>query len=140
MGIVIPNDFSDRLKRGKNVPVLTIIDGSNMLFSNSASSICPSAGRRSRPLCCWPDSPSPWQESSTRPASFPHNQVQTIQATMLIAVPSFLLSGFTWPFEAIPKLLSWLGHCLPLTYFVGGVHESFVKGHGWDIILRTAPS
>src|SRR5690606_8041877 len=65
---------------------------------------------------------------------FSPNQVQAIQATMLIAVPSFLLSGFTWPFEAMPKLLYWLGHCLPLTYFVGGVRDIFVKGHGWEMI------
>jgi ABC-2 type transport system permease protein len=69
-------------------------------------------------------------------SQFSPNQLQATQTTMLVAVPSFLLSGFTWPFDAMPQALSILGHLLPLTYFLDGVREVFVKGHGMDFIWR----
>ncbi|WP_458414444.1 ABC transporter permease [Schinkia sp. CFF1] len=67
---------------------------------------------------------------------FSANQVGATQITMLIAVPSFLLSGFTWPFEAMPTFLNIVGHLLPLTYFLDGVRYVFVKGVGFDLIWR----
>ncbi|HHW36495.1 MAG TPA: ABC transporter permease [Bacillales bacterium] len=67
---------------------------------------------------------------------FSANQVGATQITMLIAVPSFLLSGFTWPFEAMPKLISVIGHLLPLTYFVDGVRNIFIKGVGFELIWK----
>jgi ABC-2 type transport system permease protein len=69
-------------------------------------------------------------------SQFSPNQLQATQTTMLVAVPSFLLSGFTWPFDAMPQSLSFLGHLLPLTYFLDGVREVFIKGHGLDFIWR----
>lgn len=67
---------------------------------------------------------------------FSANQVGATQITMLIAVPSFLLSGFTWPFEAMPKLLSIVGHLLPLTYFLEGVRNIFIKGASFELIWK----
>lgn len=67
---------------------------------------------------------------------FSANQVGATQITMLIAVPSFLLSGFTWPFEAMPKFLSIVGHLLPLTYFLDGVRNIFIKGVGFELIWK----
>lgn len=67
---------------------------------------------------------------------FSANQVGATQITMLIAVPSFLLSGFTWPFEAMPKFLSIVGHLLPLTYFLEGVRNIFIKGAGFELIWK----
>ncbi|MCF6095052.1 ABC transporter permease [Microaerobacter geothermalis] len=63
------------------------------------------------------------------------NQLQATQITMLIAVPSFLLSGFTWPFGAMPSILVKLGHLLPLTYFLDGIRELTVKGNGVESLL-----
>lgn len=65
---------------------------------------------------------------------FAKSQLQATQVTMLIAVPSFLLSGFTWPFQAMPEWVAALGHALPLTYFLHGVREIAIKGNGWDQI------
>lgn len=67
---------------------------------------------------------------------FSANQVGATQMTMLIAVPSFLLSGFTWPFEAMPKLLSFVGHLLPLTYFLEGIRNVLIKGVPVEFILK----
>lgn len=65
---------------------------------------------------------------------FSSNQLGATQTAMLIAVPSFMLSGFTWPFEAMPKVLQVLGHMLPLTYFLDGVRNVFVKGNDFSVI------
>ncbi|MFB7815997.1 ABC transporter permease [Paenibacillus chitinolyticus] len=67
---------------------------------------------------------------------FSSAQLGSTQIAMLIAVPSFMLSGYTWPFEAMPKALSILGHLLPLTYFLEGVRHVFVKGNGYDVIVQ----
>ena len=40
------------------------------------------------------------------------------QALMFVAMPSFILSGFTWPVSAMPEPIAWLSKCLPLSYFV----------------------
>lgn len=61
-------------------------------------------------------------------------QLQATQITMLIAMPSFLLSGFTWPFDAMPTWVAYLGHALPLTYFLNGLRELAIKGNGWEMI------
>lgn len=259
VGIIIPNDFEARLKHGENVPVLTFIDGSNMLFSNAAtraanqvvttigygtssmklkqqglqdeqiSSTFAPIPFRSRVLynplfnynyflvygligtilqqilllgialaitrekeqgtwsrfVQWRD--MPWRIAYAKAAPyfligmvnnvtafsmalymyhlpfrgllvpalalaacfsialiglgyfismFSSNQLGSTQTAMLIAVPSFLLSGFTWPFEAMPHPLYVLSHALPLTYFLDGVREIFIKGHGFDMIWR----
>ncbi|GGA11207.1 ABC transporter [Paenibacillus marchantiophytorum] len=65
---------------------------------------------------------------------FSSNQLGATQTAMLIAVPSFMLSGFTWPFEAMPKALQVFGHMLPLTYFLDGVRNVFVKGNDFAVI------
>ncbi|OEH92947.1 multidrug ABC transporter permease [Bacillus solimangrovi] len=62
------------------------------------------------------------------------NQVGATQITMLIALPSFLLSGFTWPFEAMPKALEVIGHLLPLTYFLDGVRQLYIKGSDFSSV------
>lgn len=67
---------------------------------------------------------------------FSKNQVASTQTVMLIAVPSFLLSGFTWPFDSMPAFLSGIGHMLPLTYFLDGVREIFLKGNGFITVWK----
>lgn len=71
---------------------------------------------------------------------FSSNQLGATQTAMLIAVPSFMLSGFTWPFEAMPKVLQVLGHMLPLTYFLDGVRNVFVKGNDFSVIWQDCVS
>ncbi len=71
---------------------------------------------------------------------FSSNQLGATQTAMLIAVPSFMLSGFTWPFEAMPKVLQVLGHMLPLTYFLDGVRNVFVKGNDFSVVWHDCVS
>ncbi|MFJ9497189.1 ABC transporter permease [Brevibacillus centrosporus] len=61
---------------------------------------------------------------------FSKDQLQATQTAMLIAVPSFMLSGFTWPFMSMPAGVAAIGKSLPLTYFLHGTREILTKGHG----------
>lgn len=54
------------------------------------------------------------------------------QMLMFIAMPSFILSGFTWPHHGMPMVLRGLAHLLPLTYFV----NSFRKIYLADVPFR----
>lgn len=58
------------------------------------------------------------------------DQLQSTQIAMLIAVPSFMLSGYTWPFISMPGYIAAIGKSLPLTYFLDGTREILSKGHG----------
>ncbi len=58
------------------------------------------------------------------------NQIQALQFSFLILLPSFLLSGFMFPQETMPKVIYVIGQCVPATYFI-----HILRG----IILRDAP-
>lgn len=56
-------------------------------------------------------------------------QLQAIQVAFMIMLPSFLLSGFVFPRQAMPTPIYWLGFAIPVTYFL-----EILRG----IILRSA--
>ncbi len=45
-------------------------------------------------------------------------QLQAMQMTIFILLPSILLSGFMFPYEAMPNLAQWIAECLPATHFM----------------------
>ena len=50
------------------------------------------------------------------------------QALMFVAMPSFVLSGFTWPAEGMPWFIRFIGNCLPMTYFVNSFRSVYLGG------------
>lgn len=64
------------------------------------------------------------------------NQLQAMQMTVLLILPSILLSGFLFPRETMPLILRILGVFLPLTYFLQIVRGIFLKGIGLDYLWR----
>ncbi|QDX93326.1 ABC transporter permease [Brevibacillus laterosporus] len=65
---------------------------------------------------------------------FSSNMLQATQTAMLIAVPSFMLSGWTWPITSMPTVIAIIAKSLPLTYFLHSVREILSKGHGWEFV------
>ncbi len=65
---------------------------------------------------------------------FCENMGQAIQFSMLVAVPSFLLSGYTWPTFSMPVQLQFLSKLLPLTYFLEATRSLVLMGSEWTII------
>lgn len=56
-------------------------------------------------------------------------QLQAMQLTMFILLPSILLSGFMFPFEGMPNIVQWIAQALPATHFM-----RIIRG----IVLRSA--
>lgn len=50
------------------------------------------------------------------------------QALMFLAMPSFILSGFTWPAEGMPTVIRWMGQLLPMTHFVSSFRAVYLGG------------
>ena len=46
------------------------------------------------------------------------NQLQSMQMTIFILLPSILLSGFMFPFEGMPKVAQYIAQLLPATHFM----------------------
>ncbi|MDN9009781.1 ABC transporter permease [Brevibacillus laterosporus] len=65
---------------------------------------------------------------------FSSNMLQATQTAMLIAVPSFMLSGWTWPITSMPTAIAIIAKSLPLTYFLHSAREIISKGHGWEFV------
>ena len=57
------------------------------------------------------------------------NQLQAMQMTFFFFLPSMLLSGFMFPFRAMPVWAQWVGEVLPLTHFLRIVRGILLKGN-----------
>ena len=51
-------------------------------------------------------------------SSLSKSQFQATQMSFFFFLPSVLLSGFMFPFDAMPEPAQWLGEILPLTHFI----------------------
>lgn len=62
------------------------------------------------------------------------NQAQALQITLLITLPSILMSGFVFPRETMPGALFLISSVLPVTYFLDILRAIVVRGAGfWDV-------
>ena len=57
------------------------------------------------------------------------NQLQAMQMTFFFFLPSILLSGFMFPFRAMPVWAQYVGEVLPLTHFLRIVRGILLKGN-----------
>src|SRR5690625_1324772 len=46
------------------------------------------------------------------------NQLKATEVLMVIATPSFILSGFTWPLSQMPVWIQYIANSIPLTHFL----------------------
>ncbi len=56
------------------------------------------------------------------------SQFQAMQLSFFFFLPSMLLSGFMFPFEAMPEAAQWIGSALPLTHYLRIVRGIVLKG------------
>ena len=64
------------------------------------------------------------------------NQLQAVQMTFFFFLPSMLLSGFMFPFRAMPVWAQWVGEILPLTHFLRIVRGILLKGNTLPQLLQ----
>ncbi|MEQ1930263.1 MAG: ABC transporter permease [Parvularculaceae bacterium] len=62
-------------------------------------------------------------------------QLQAVQMTFFVFLPSILLSGFMFPFRAMPEWARAIGECLPVTHFLRMVREVTLKGAGVEDVI-----
>jgi len=67
-------------------------------------------------------------------SSFSRNAVDASRFGMVIALPSFVISGFTWPIAAMPHWFQPLVWVLPQTWFFQGINYLTFKNPGWQFI------
>ena len=59
-------------------------------------------------------------------------QQQAMQMSFFFFLPNILLSGFMFPFEAMPRPAQWLSQALPITHFLRIVRGIVLKGSAFD--------
>ncbi len=64
------------------------------------------------------------------------NQLQAMQMTFFFFLPSILLSGFMFPFRAMPVWAQNIGEVLPLTHFLRIVRGILLKGNSVDQLAQ----
>jgi ABC-2 type transport system permease protein len=62
------------------------------------------------------------------------NQLQAMQASVFMLLPSILLSGFMFPFRGMPLWAQWIGELLPATHFMRIVRGLMLKGAGFGSV------
>ena len=65
-------------------------------------------------------------------SSIARNQLQSMQMTIFFFLPSILLSGFMFPFQAMPGWAQAIGSVLPLTHFLALARGILLKGNGLE--------
>ena len=76
----------------------------------------------------------PTWRSASRSRRVARTQMQAMQLTFFFFLPSILLSGFMFPFRAMPGWAQAIGECIPLTHFLRIVREIVLKGAGFPDI------
>lgn len=61
-------------------------------------------------------------------------QVQAIQLTVAIFLPSLLLTGFVFPLEPMPWVIKLISYSLPLTYYLEIIRGVVIKGVGLEAL------
>ncbi len=67
-------------------------------------------------------------------SSVANNAVDSTRLGMMVALPSFVLSGYTWPIEAMPRFLQTVVWIFPQTWFFQGFNYLSFKNPGWDFM------
>ncbi|WP_028113646.1 ABC transporter permease [Ferrimonas kyonanensis] len=55
-------------------------------------------------------------------------QLQAMQMTVFVLLPSILLSGFMFPYEAMPNAAQWIAEVLPATHFMRIIRGVVLRG------------
>ncbi|PCK32181.1 ABC transporter permease [Pseudoalteromonas piscicida] len=56
------------------------------------------------------------------------NQLQAMQMTVFVLLPAILLSGFMFPFAAMPRAAQYLAEILPATHYVRAIRAVVLRG------------
>ncbi len=63
------------------------------------------------------------------------SQMQAFQMSFFVFLPSIMLSGFLFPREAMPAIIYYLSHAIPLTYYLIIIRGIVLKGIGFGYLV-----
>nr|WP_245561098.1 ABC transporter permease [Desulfoscipio gibsoniae] len=69
-------------------------------------------------------------------SSLSRSAVDASRFGMVIALPSFVISGYTWPIEAMPQWFQPVAWVFPQTWFFQGINYLVFKNPGWEFMGR----
>lgn len=55
-------------------------------------------------------------------------QMQAMQMTMFVLIPSILLSGFMFPYDAMPEIAQYISEAIPATHFMRLIRGVYLRG------------
>ncbi len=64
--------------------------------------------------------------------------MQAVQSAVAFYFPAMILSGFLYPFEAMPRWAQFIGEMLPLTHFIRAARDALLRGAEAATILGHA--
>ncbi len=65
-----------------------------------------------------------------------NTQQEAMLTVWMTLLPSIFLSGFFFPFEAMPKVLQWISYIIPLRYYLVIIRALLIKGVGVTAIWK----
>ena len=65
-------------------------------------------------------------------------QLAALQGAVAFYLPAMLLSGFLYPFEALPPWARAIGEIFPLTHFIRAARGVLLRGDGWAAVAGHA--
>jgi len=67
------------------------------------------------------------------------NQFVAGQIAIIVTfLPAFILSGFIFDLEAMPRVVQWITHVIAARYFVAILQTIFLAGNVWSVIVPNA--
>src|SRR5690606_33821343 len=64
-------------------------------------------------------------------------QLKATEILMVIATPSFILSGFTWPLSQMPDWVVYIANCIPLTHYLQIFRTLVIENGSVDLIYSS---
>lgn len=61
------------------------------------------------------------------------NQLKATEVLMVIATPSFMISGFTWPLSQMPEFVQVIAQIIPLTHFLPAFRILIIEKGSFDL-------
>ncbi len=67
-------------------------------------------------------------------------QLEALEGAVAFYLPAMLLSGFLYPFAALPGWAQAIGNVFPLTHFIRAASGVMLRGDGWsDAVTHALP-
>lgn len=61
------------------------------------------------------------------------NQLKATEVLMVVATPSFMISGFTWPLSQMPQFIQAIAQVIPLTHFLPAFRILIIENGTFDL-------